>query len=191
MNVKTYRANTMQEALALVRREMGPKASVLRTREVRGGGLLKWLGGSRMIEVVASTTVTVPSRLPSRRREAAPTVAPRVRPRELPPAARAVASPPAALAARAEIKDQLGRLRSQVDGLCRPADHASPREPGGSFRLLTDLIDADVNEDVARELVERVRRESPGDAASSASELQKRLALLIEATADARGPAAS
>ena len=34
MNVKTYRAKTMQEALALVRRDLGPQASVLRTREV-------------------------------------------------------------------------------------------------------------------------------------------------------------
>ena len=34
MSVRTYRAKTMQEALALVRRELGPRASVLHTREV-------------------------------------------------------------------------------------------------------------------------------------------------------------
>ena len=67
MNVKTYRAKTMQEALALVRRDLGPQASVLHTREVRGGGLMRWIGGPRLIEVVASTSVSVPSRLPPRR----------------------------------------------------------------------------------------------------------------------------
>ena len=49
MDVKTYRARTMQEALALVRRELGPSAAVLHTREVRGNGLLGWLSGVRQI----------------------------------------------------------------------------------------------------------------------------------------------
>ena len=32
MDIKTFRAKTMQDALALVRRELGPDASVLHTR---------------------------------------------------------------------------------------------------------------------------------------------------------------
>ena len=56
----------MQEALNLVRRELGPQAAVLHTREVRGGGLLGWLSGARHIEVAASNEVNVPSRLPKR-----------------------------------------------------------------------------------------------------------------------------
>ena len=53
----------MHEALALVRRELGPDAAVLHTREVRR----RWLGllpGPRQIEVTASRGVNVPSRLP-------------------------------------------------------------------------------------------------------------------------------
>ena len=53
----------MHEALALVRRELGPDAAVLHTREVRG----RWFGllpGPRQIEVTASHGVNVPSRLP-------------------------------------------------------------------------------------------------------------------------------
>ena len=34
MEIKTYRAATMHEALAMVRRELGPDAAVLHTREV-------------------------------------------------------------------------------------------------------------------------------------------------------------
>ncbi len=33
----------MHEALAMVRRELGPDAAVLHTREVRSGGMLRWL----------------------------------------------------------------------------------------------------------------------------------------------------
>ena len=66
----------MHAALALVRRELGPDAAVLHTREVRG----RWLGllpGGRQIEVTASRGINVPSRLPAppQRRTAARTAA--------------------------------------------------------------------------------------------------------------------
>jgi flagellar biosynthesis GTPase FlhF len=66
MEIKTFRAASMQEALRLVRRELGPEAAVLRTREVRAGGMLGLLTGERGIEVEASAEVIVPSRLPKR-----------------------------------------------------------------------------------------------------------------------------
>ena len=66
MEVKTYRATTMHEALMLVRRELGPDAAVLHTREVRSSRLFGWIPGPRQIEVTASVDVNVPSRLPSR-----------------------------------------------------------------------------------------------------------------------------
>src|SRR5947208_2721771 len=42
MEVKTYRAKTLQEALSLVRRDLGPTAAVLHTRDLRGG-LWGWM----------------------------------------------------------------------------------------------------------------------------------------------------
>jgi len=63
MEVKTFRAESLHEALNRVRAELGPDAAVLQTREVRSG----WLGwGRREIEVIASADVQVPSRLPPR-----------------------------------------------------------------------------------------------------------------------------
>ena len=62
MEVKSYRARSMQDALQMVRDELGPDASVLHTREVRRSILGRILGG-RLVEVTASTEVTVPSRL--------------------------------------------------------------------------------------------------------------------------------
>jgi flagellar biosynthesis protein FlhF len=210
MNVKTYRANTMQEALALVRREMGPKASVLRTREVRGGGLWRWLSGSRVIEVVASTSVAVPSRLPSRRRAVEPAAATRVRPRETAPVARATpaAAPPVVappMAPRDDLEAQLSQLQSKVDDLCRRAAQVANFEPQGVapsaiilpdtlvqpdalFHLFTDLIEADVNEDLARELVERVRREARGEQTAELSQLKEQLARIVEQQISVGGP---
>src|SRR5688572_20292199 len=65
MDVKTYRAPTMQEALARVRQELGATAVILRTREVGGSRLLRWIPGVRQIEVEAALDVNVPSRIPA------------------------------------------------------------------------------------------------------------------------------
>ena len=62
MQLHTFRARSLQEALRLVRQQLGPDASVLETREV-GSTMTRWLGGGQ-IEVTASAEVRVPSRLP-------------------------------------------------------------------------------------------------------------------------------
>ena len=62
MQLHTFRARSLQEALRLVRQQLGPDASVLETREV-GSTVTRWLGGAQ-IEVTASAEVRVPSRLP-------------------------------------------------------------------------------------------------------------------------------
>src|SRR5687768_4752995 len=51
----TFRARSIQEALRLVRAELGPDAAVLETREV-GSRLSRWIGG-RMIEVTAAAEI--------------------------------------------------------------------------------------------------------------------------------------
>jgi flagellar biosynthesis protein FlhF len=74
MDLRTYRARSLQEALRLVREDLGPDASVLHTRDV-AGGISRWLGGVKEIEVTASAEVQVPSRLEAlSRRGAADTV---------------------------------------------------------------------------------------------------------------------
>src|SRR5271166_3484965 len=66
MELKTYRAPTMHEALAMVRHDLGADAAVLHTREVQSRRFFGWLSGPREIEVTASRGVNVPSRLPAR-----------------------------------------------------------------------------------------------------------------------------
>src|SRR5689334_9974389 len=119
MDVRTYRARTMQEALRLVRRELGPNAAVLQTRDVRSGGLFRLLPGMRRIEVTASAEVNVPSRLP-----------PRVRENNDPSAGLDLSTSPAPIGAKSnpdaetrgqfgnELKGQLTDLQSMVEDLC-------------------------------------------------------------------------
>ena len=161
MDVKTYRARTMQEALALVRRELGPDAAVLQTREVRGGGWLGLFGGARQIEVVASAEVNVPSRLPQRAAAASPRSS-----AEGGATAMIETSPGIEWEAKAmfrdELKGQLDELHSLVEDLCRRSRPSSGRDwSDGLFRLFAELIEAEISEDIARDLIERLRSTAP------------------------------
>ena len=62
MDLRTYRAKNLREAMQLVRAELGDDAAVLHTREV-SSGMMRWFGKTE-IEVTASREVDVPSRLP-------------------------------------------------------------------------------------------------------------------------------
>ena len=62
MEIVTFRAKTMQEALNLVRQELGPEATVLHTRELNANLLGRMLG-RRQVEIAASSQLSVPSQL--------------------------------------------------------------------------------------------------------------------------------
>ena len=193
----------MQEALFLVRRDLGPKASVLQTREVRGGGMLRWLGGSRLIEVVASAQVSVPSRLPARHRAAEPAHARNDAVAVEPAPAQTIARPALAVPlvryaeprpqaiVPVDLHEQLSRLQSKVDDLCRRAAPAARQElPESLFRVFTDLIEADVNEDLARDLLDRLRSQSCDHEACDTAQLKHRLAQIVEEEIPIAGPLA-
>jgi flagellar biosynthesis protein FlhF len=202
MEIRTYRAGSMHEALALVRRDLGPGAAVLHTREVQTNRLFGLIPGRRQIEVTASEGVLVPSRLPQqtsdteRLRSAGPVGRPQ------PPSPYAdsqaaactarVAAPrsdePPALA----VEDQLSDLRAMLQELCRQnRSSTGPRDlPDGLFRLFTDLIEVDLNEEIARELVERVRREMSDAELDDSVLARTRIAGMVEAELPVAGPIA-
>lgn len=153
MELRTYRAASMQEALALVRQDLGPSAAVVHTRELGAEGWLRFVRGARRIEVTASRDVNVPSRMPT--------------PAPMKP------SPPSAVSPfdygpeqtehfRQEVKGQLDGLQQMVETLCRRSRVGDRHElPEAFFRLYTEMLDADLSEDEARDLVERVQQETP------------------------------
>ena len=174
----------MHDALAMVRRELGPDAAVLHTREVRTNRLFGLLAGPRLIEVTASTEVNVPSRLPARQyaEQSAVAVA-------APPVHQATALPAAVPSRRTaerpvlndQVQGQLAHLQTMVKELCRRSQGDNPRDlPQDLFRLFTDLIDSDLSEELARELVERVRSQVSGAELSDLVLLKARIARMIE-----------
>ena len=215
MQVKTYRARSMQEALALIRRDLGPDAAVLHTRDIRSGGLLGMLLGSKRVEVTASNQVDVPSRLPARSqgidlsrpeevtahlgvgalKRSKNTATGPTRPVHadaIPHSTRLSSSqaPVAASHSAESDRDASAReLESLVDDLCRRSRHSEIHElPESLFRLFTDLIEADVQDELARELVERVRREMPTRDLLDMVLVKAHLARMIEDEIQVAGP---
>ena len=195
MEIRTYRAATMHEALGMVRRDLGPDAAVLHTREVPVGRLWGRLWGSREIEVTASLGVNVPSRF-AKRQPAEP--AGQTTKSSGPCAGLAattapcpVGQSPPAQGVPGEVQDQLSSLQTMLKELCRQARHGPQRElPEALFRLFTDLIEADLSQEAARDLVERVRAEAPGAELSDPLMLKARVVRMIEADVRAVGPIA-
>lgn len=196
MEVKTFRARSMQEALQLIRRTLGPEATLLQAREVRSG-VFGWLPGARQVEVLASADVQAPCRLPSGGQ-------------------RATASPPPAIAAlpagdgrvdvvfeppplepdfrdrfRAAARADSAEPPSLVEELSRSRIHPPVRHlPEAAFQLFTDLVDAEIQEDLARELIDRVWQAArPGDVADPLV-LKARLARVLEDEIRVSGPIA-
>jgi flagellar biosynthesis protein FlhF len=76
MNLKTYRARTMGDALAEVKKDLGKDAVILHTRTYKVGGWLGF-GGRPMVEITASDGVNVlPRQKPDARGASARPVAP-------------------------------------------------------------------------------------------------------------------
>lgn len=182
MEVKTYRASTLQEALILVRRDLGPAAAVLHTRQVRTARLLGLLPGRSLVEVTASVDVNVPSRLPPRPSLDDPAAA-------VPPAEGRSVDQAVKAALRDEFQQPLSELQSMVEDLCRRSRTPGQAElPEALFRLYTLLIDADIGEHLARQLVDRVRNEASGSEMNDPVLLKARLARIVEAGISVSGP---
>lgn len=206
MDIKTFRAKTMPQALDLVRQELGPEAMVLHTRE-RHASLLGRLFIGRSYEIAATQVereVSPPSKggvrggIPDTTNQfdrevsknstlAYPLRAGRERTADAGLDLTSLTHPatttqqPAATSQIAELESLLTQLRAR--------NGQPPRRPTPSafFDLFTDLIEAEVDEAVARELVDRLRREPDLEAADSRVARQ-RLAQLLQSDIQVTGP---
>ena len=188
MDVRTYRAPTMQEALNLVRRDLGRDAAVLHTREVHAAGLWRLIPRSRRIEITAAADVNVPSRLPAevQKRQAAASHARNGVSTQFASAGSTVGQRDQV---GNEMKQQLNELQGMVEDLCRRYKRSGHDDlPEELFYLYTELIDADVSEELARELVERIHRDTPGAELNDRLLVKARMARMIEAEITASGP---
>lgn len=182
MDVRTFRAGSMQEALALVRRELGSEAAVLHTREVQRRGLLGIIPKRRQIEVTASNDVHVPSRV-------------------TPPAPATSRIPAPAAAEAAPASPRIDAVQSQLDELQRmvatltAANSPTPTDTpdagqltGEMFTAYTALIDADLDEDVARRLVCELRDSATPDVLRSPDRVRRAVADRLAQRIQIAGP---
>jgi flagellar biosynthesis protein FlhF len=204
MQIKTFRAKTMQQALNLVRHEFGPDAAVLHTRELNSGLVRRMVFG-RKYEVAASTAVNVPSRLPARLREQqanseergartgewgmanAEGGSLRVEGGMDSGAATMIASHSSVLDHR--VAGQLDRLQEMIEKLCERSSTTTQHTlPEAFFHAFTDIIEADVDEAIARDLIDRIRADLGTSNMSDSLLIKARVARLLEDEVSVTGP---
>jgi flagellar biosynthesis protein FlhF len=255
-DVRTFKAGSMQEALEIVRREMGPEAVILHTREIPVPRFLKWRKSSARVEVTAGTGVNV--RTPramlapvgGRSEGLAPLPPPNTRPayrqneealappppllgsgaapsaRFSVPAPAAGASPyqqgpyrpgqyrqeastnatvplpaapnlsgrmvaaapllpvpvtaPAPTEQQTAIARQLSSIQEMVAKLTRESLQKAEDIPREMFQLYTELIDVEVDEELARDLIHQLKQSVSPEKLADASASKARLRAMVE-----------
>ncbi len=161
MEIKTFRAKTMQEALHLVRRELGAEATVLHTRELNTGLVGRFLRG-RQYEIAASADMATTSS-----RSAEPLAVSQA------PVATATLEPAIDVDYSARYRDHFQQQDEQeasqgFDELHALAEQLRERSqqtpnrhlPAAIFEVYTDMIESDIDESIAQELVEQIRSDT-------------------------------
>ncbi|WP_148071877.1 flagellar biosynthesis protein FlhF [Bythopirellula goksoeyrii] len=183
MNISTFRAKSMQQALDMIRRELGPDATVLHTRECHAS-LLGRIFLGRHFEVAASKDANVPARMVVTEEAAA-----------------ASTSKPASNILAGDDFDYRNRYRNdfladsgtEIDELQfmsqhlrqQSADSAIHKLPEALFEVYTDLIESDVEERVAQQLLHHLRANETvdlHDAFALRAELMRKIESEIEVT---------
>ena len=146
MEVRSYRAGTLSEALQLVRDELGPSAAVIEKEEVRANG---WRGifGQREVIVIASSDIQVASRFGDQATERHDEVIPQA-PTNVPPIDQ--------FSFRERFRRDLASSATLV-GDMMDASTQGQHLPEAVFRVFAELVDAEIPEDVAQDLIAQVR----------------------------------
>lgn len=133
-DIRTFRAASMQQALQLVRTQLGPQAAVLHTRQLNRG-MLGWLVGRQQVEVTASNDFRVPSRLgPS---QPAPTQPAPTQPAVERP--RPMMTDASSATAGSSLQDQIRALQSVVERLVEDQT-AADGSPSAELQDLGDQL---------------------------------------------------
>lgn len=203
--IKTFRAKSIQEALQLVRMELGPDASVLHTRRLNSGMIGRLVRG-KQVEVAATAGATTSEATITRAAVAAPVDAPPSdgRPSDgplssaAPAVSAAVPSADTPTAANDYRQRYQQELRAEGIDLAAPsqlepppesASEAKPVEaPTALFDAFTMLIEAEVDEPVCRDLLHELR--AAGAELRCPDGTRRRLARLVASQMKASGPIA-
>jgi flagellar biosynthesis protein FlhF len=162
MEIRTFQARSMKEALDNVRAELGPEAVILQSRELKRRRLLG-LAGSPAFEITAGTGLAVgdksePSDTPNRQ------------------------------LALDQVSEQLQSLHAMVEELCTRKKSPTPDLPHELHAVYTRLIDGEVHESIASGLVCQMRDELTRVELSQPERIRKRLTELMRDALCVSGP---
>jgi flagellar biosynthesis protein FlhF len=177
MELKTYQAKSMSEALIKVKADLGSAAIIMHTRSIQRGGVLG-VGGRTLVEITATTDERVPQAQATVRTMQAPV--PRMVEKQ--PTAASGAKiilceagkirelENSIASAEAAMEAEVAELRSMLDGILEETKRAPvPAVPAELLEYHTKLIGQQVAEEIVREILARVQTDSPGRAGSARS----------------------
>lgn len=162
MDIRTFEARTMKEALARVRTELGPEAMILQSREIRKRRLLG-LASSHAIEITAGTGLAIAQK----------------------PASDEAGGSASSIE---QVQTQLQAVHALVEDLCRRKKSPTPDLPPALVSVYTSLIDRDVHESIASGLVCQLRDELSRADLADGSRIASRLKELVRACLNVTGP---
>ncbi|MCP4710255.1 MAG: flagellar biosynthesis protein FlhF [Planctomycetes bacterium] len=189
----------MHQALAQIKREIGPDAAIVRTRTFKRGGVFG-LGARTVVEVTARPSQKADTRRSSvgnnRLQQAYNATAnlsqtnnrsAAISQEAFSGAATAIATAPV----NDEFKDQLNDLRSLVEDLVKEQRQLhAPQMPEQLFDLYLDLIQKEVADEMARELIGHAQKELTGNQAQNTHLIRQRLVQIMDTMIDTSGPIA-
>jgi flagellar biosynthesis protein FlhF len=186
MDIRTFKAKSLHEALGRIRAELGPDASVLHTREV-STGWLGWLAGRKQLEVTASAEARLPSRL-AHFEETQDEF-------EQEMVTSALSSQAYAAALLGEhCRTAAGQPNDgdTIDDLMREqADCDESQASGAYLDLAAELLEAGFHEETINDLIDEVRQEVARDWEEDSQTLKEALARQLETQLRDGGPLAA
>ncbi|MCH7992855.1 MAG: flagellar biosynthesis protein FlhF [Planctomycetes bacterium] len=186
MKLKTFRAKTMADALSRVKKEFGRDAVILSTRTIASKGVLGF-GGQTCVEITAARDHPALPRSPKR-------ATMKIGLRESEPADGAAeyvspADQPTRRTTSDTVLAELRDLRVAVSELARESSRANVSDlPESLFDSYRCLVQNEVAERIARDLVAKVRRALSPAELSSPEVVRKKLASLMEHMVPTSGP---
>lgn len=160
MKLKTYQAQSMSDALAKVKKDLGRDAVILHTRTLKRGGVLG-LGARPVVEITATADRKVMSLRKANAGNDGGTTAQRA-PNSEPKSEKsrsAVLEQPSTFTSDSMIRREVGEIRTMVRDLLKRTERSEhPEVPAELIDHYSSLIGQDVAAELAVQLLDRVKQ---------------------------------
>ena len=203
IKVKTFRAASMPHALAKVKQGIGANAVIVHTRTFKQGGILG-IGQQMVVEITARPPQD--ERFDSRRRQTGSNRLRRMYDQTLPaahagsrqtresdsPRKMIPENPPIVETLSEDIKSEIGTIKSLVENLVKQQrNRHSDNMPEPLFEMYLNLIQQEVADEIAREMLGHVQKNLTGDQLNCAHLIDEKLIEVMEGLISTTGPITS